>query len=219
VQILVFFLGIFLGIPVGVVSSLAAWWFLWRVLAPHGQFSRTVCMAASYDGREEYRVKFRNDSRRFMMDANFRALLYLPGASEGGESQPIIQITLAENWYPVIGAAVKKADGVLERDHRILVMRPDRVAADLEMSRVPEPHRNALTTGKADALVALMNEFPGSSLQLLCVVSDGGTGARRAITSPAYRPADFVRGKFLPDRELDVVQHGTHANTPPEGGA
>jgi hypothetical protein len=211
---LVFF---FLGIPLGVVSSLVAWWFLWRLLAPHGQFSATVCMSESNHGEEEYRVKFRNDSRRLMMEANFKALLYLPGASEGGESQPIIGLPLTENWYPLIGTPAKDHRTLLGLDHRILVMRPDRVA-ELELARLPEPHRHAVCSGRAGALVELMNEFPGSTLQLLCVVSDGLTGSRRAITSPTYTPAAFVRGTFRGRRELDAAPVESRANARSDGG-
>ena len=187
------------------LSSILAWWLLWRELSPRAQFASCVCHGQRNLSEGDYRVKFRNNGRRGMMDVEFYALLFIPGTVPHDQTHPLITIPMLEARYPVVGGRRGRArNGTYLLGHRTLVLRPDLIVGH-QLDRIPTPHRAALATRAPAALATLLETYTGASVHVACIASDAVTGARRAFLSPNYTRSEFVEGRFQAGRSLEVI--------------
>jgi hypothetical protein len=190
------------GIPLGIISSLVAWWILWRALGPRGEFAPALSEApdVARNGAVRYRVKFLSTGRRAMMDVVFSAALFLPNIETDG-GQALIEVPLHLATTPRIGGrrrGRRAGRTVLSSRHRVLTLRlRDTSAGQLE--RLPADLRRSLVECAPGSLRAVLTKYPGATLVLACTASDSWTGARRAFVSAPYtkesiRNAVFRRG-------------------------
>ena len=74
-----------IGIPIGVLGSLLAWWILFHRIVSNIQFSPHISKTRTNDTRSgyRYRVKFENAGRRSILDVEIFAKLRIKGLRDG----------------------------------------------------------------------------------------------------------------------------------------
>lgn len=188
------------GVPFGIGASLIAWWCLWRLLAPRGKFSSVICTNEGRSGME-YRVKFLNSSRRPIMEAEFKAFIFAPSATPYEGSHPLITVPIRESSYSVIGGNRRRpATDILSLPHRVLILRPDAMRPQ-DIGRLGMSNAVVSDQGLLDDVL----KRDGARLTIVCLASDGYSGARRAIVSRTYRDLDVVVGTFNRGPSLEFV--------------
>jgi hypothetical protein len=195
------------GVPVGVATSLISWWILWRVLSPRGKFATVVSSSADLarPGRVRYRTKFLSTGRRPMMDVQFSAIMFLPNIEADG-GQALIRVPVYDESTPRIGGSRRRSSSeksVLDAPHRVITLRFSDVD-QAQLIRVRGDLRRCLAHGFPGSLEAVLNSYPGASIQLVCTGSDSLTGARRAFVSLAYTAASIKAGVFKRGRTLEL---------------
>lgn len=204
-------ISVFVGVPVGVLGSLAAWWAMWRLLSVRGSFSSKVCLQEA-KSPEEYRVKFVVDSYRPLMEVEFHGLLFSPGDHGRGGGQPIVSIPLLQSRFAYIGGKKLRPNkgvvGIADLPHRILVFRPDLLGSiDIERLGAQSFVASPENYSESSDLLSFLMSRKNSVLEVVCVASDGYSGSRRAIKSAAYTIGDLVVGEFERGRSTKCISN------------
>lgn len=188
------------GLPVGIATSIAAWWILWRGLGPKGRFSPVISASKDVARPEEarYRIKFRSTGPRAMMDVHFSAIIFIPDLEADG-GQALIDIPLFDDRVPRLGGRrgrrKRKNRGVLDTPHRIVTLRLAKIDR-WQYERLPSEFSSPLSKSAPGSLEQVFQKYPGSLLQVTCTASDSWTGARRFFLSPPYNLNSIARGVF-----------------------
>ncbi|WP_125458696.1 hypothetical protein [Rhodococcus sp. 1168] len=206
-------ISVFVGVPVGILGSLVAWWAMWRVLSVRGSFSNVICVQEAF-APKEYRVKFIVDSYRPLMEVEFHGLLFSPGDHGRGGSQPIVAIPLLQSRFAYIGGkklrSKKVVNGITALPHRILVFRPDLIdQVDFERLGAESFVASSESPSQSSDLLTFLMSRRNSVLEVVCVASDGYSGSRRAIKSAAYTVNDLVLGEFERGRSIEYRDAST----------
>lgn len=80
-----------IGIPLGILSSLAAWWILFRYIVPKIEFSPHISKYHFENLGTRYRIKFRNIGKRGIIDIEVFPILRIKGLNP----------ELPDNWLNI----------------------------------------------------------------------------------------------------------------------
>jgi hypothetical protein len=175
-----------IGLVLGVIASLGAWWIIWRGLRPKLLVSSKISKVAdeSEDGRFIYRVKIaagKGPLARAVSEMVGQAYIWIPGLVS---DRPKLNVRFDLALQPPEGIQY-----LPKRYNRIL-----RFA--LEEGRLVADRRDILARfPKITSLEELFDISGGYPIRLVLSFSDAYTGSRRTQLYE-YRPEDIVRGSF-----------------------
>jgi len=183
------------GVLIGIITSFAAWWILFRYFTPRLLFSYEISKiaASGTNTNSTYCMKLVNSGRRQIIDLEMVARLRIRGVdSRAPKNWHIVELKINRNKIPKV-----KPGG----DATILVYPIDLV----EFQRMIFPDEIQLNAPKPDlSLEDLLGLGTAAELRLMAFGYDGFSGARRYFESHDYN-ADSIKGGFFEFEGLHVV--------------
>ncbi len=184
-------IGLLLGIPLGVLSSLFAWWILFHLIVPKIEFSKKISKSKLDNNPSGYRyaVKMKNSGRRSIIDLELIARLRIRG----------LKPEYPNNWHPIdIPMAFNRVPELLPVKKRQFLLVVEFRIADIDaysQSLLP----NKLST-KVEAETILLEEVMStgleSNLQVFLFGYDEFSGTRKVFASKKFLVDDISSGKF-----------------------
>jgi hypothetical protein len=195
-----------IGIPIGILCSLAAWWILFYVIVPKIRFSPSISKISTKEGESNilYRVAFQNSGRRGIVDAEIYAKIliwslhpeypynvYLFSVPLGYEKLPKI-IPQKGGFKHIVILNVTKIDELVSHTF------PDEcILSNFEKN--PNLLEDILSLGQE------------AYLQIYLFGFDEVSGTRKVFESKQYYVNDVVNGKFSL-LSLEVVRRESGRN-------
>jgi len=172
-------LGLLLGIPLGVLSSLLAWWVLFHAVTPKIRFAEKISRLSFGDGKT-FRLKLLNDGRRHIIDCEFVAELRVRGLSPGVPRNTwLIRIPLRNDGFAYWPRGT----------NRLIVFMPYRPDARVA-AFCPADEDEGLAL---DRLFAIRDEV---HLRIIVFAYDSFSGSRRVFVSKDYSASDIADGRY-----------------------
>lgn len=180
-------ISLLLGIPLGILSSLTAWWLLFHVFVPTVSFSSFVSKISEPDQEPlvRYRVKLRNDGRRSMLDLDVRIEARIRGIN------PRYPNNLTVVSVPVRGANVSTLGPKRSRIVTLLLGK----LPETETQLLPRGIRQRAAAGELQ-LEELLCLGAEAKLRVVVFGYDSFSGTRRVFISQDYRLADIKTNRF-----------------------
>lgn len=181
-----FFLGLALGLPIGIVSSLLSWALLFHRLVPKLSFSKVISKIPHHDLRKaRYRILIENFGRRRVIDVESICRLQIRGFHP---STPTIwkQVNLA-----IAGSRIPDIRPGLSRIVRIIPEETDEFQAP--------PYPEHIQKMAIDGTLSLEDLFElGEEVKIVLYVFsyDEFSGTRKLFTSSEYTSKSIFSGKF-----------------------
>ncbi len=186
------------GIFIGIVASLLAWWVLFHFLVPTIRFSSSISKTpdAGCNSRHRYRIKLENAGRRAVIDVELFARFRLRGASP----------EYPENW--VVVDLPLDLEGRIKRIPRI---RPTRRGARRDILEFAVHRANEFRDAKYPehirqkaerqllTLEDILNLASHASVQIEAFGYDEYSGTRKFFVSKSYCISDIKPGRFAKD--------------------
>ncbi len=175
-----------LGIPTGVLASIAGWAILFRAIVPRLSFSPVI---SKVERREqplhfEYRVKLLNSGRRGVLDLRISVRLFLR-ISAHADVTTVTEFALSKNSIPRLPR---------ESRAQIISLDVDRTEPFADFP-FPKEIRDKYSSGDL-ALEDVMRLDPNARIKVLIFGYDEFSGARRLMESQYYSLEDVVVGPF-----------------------
>jgi hypothetical protein len=194
------------GILIGILASMAAWWILFHHFGPKIAFSHDISSVAGIgaDSKPTYCVKIVNSGRRQIIDLEVIARIRIRGVdSRAPRSWHIIELSLSKSQIPRF-----KPGG----DSTILVYPVD--IGEFKKAIYPDQvgvgaHRREFDLGD------LFRLGTAAELRVMIFGYDGFSGARKFFESHDYT-ADSVKSGFF---EFEGLRVATRTMTPRSGDA
>ncbi|MEW8400126.1 MAG: hypothetical protein AB2717_05475 [Candidatus Thiodiazotropha sp.] len=189
-------LALLIGIPLGILASLVAWWILFHYLKPEISFSPKISKLPDErsDSPFRYRIKIRNSGKRKIIDLQIQCRYIVSNMyPELPATDSIVKLYISSDSIPYIGAGAK------DKIERIY---PEKVKI-FEKNHFPEDVRkkakdNTLTL--EDIL-----EIEGSYIEFLVFAFDEYSGSRKLFISHKYNAENIATGPFVKG-SLEVVE-------------
>ena len=175
----------FVGILLGVISSIIGWWILFRCYIPNLSFSSIISKIEEDNSRARYRIRILNKGRRKAIDLEIIARLQVRGIlKETPKVWKQVNLKIAGEKIPYI-----------EKDEaRIIRLLPEKTIDFREMV-FPEEIREKAWSEKL-TLEDLFRCGEESFLQIHVFAYDEFSGSRKMFLSPKYQFASISSEKF-----------------------
>ncbi len=175
------FLGTFLGILLGVASSMLSWFILFHVIVPKIRFSNFISRTAKPDsaGCHRYWLKFENYGRRGIVDVEFICQLRIKGLRPREKTSwrlfyPKIQYRRLPFFPSILKGGLRQLIEIIP------------VFEDLDSERsLPNNLREIYAKGNL-LLEDLLSAGDKAELRIFTYGYDSFSGTRKAFQSPAY---------------------------------
>ncbi|NTU49889.1 MAG: hypothetical protein HGA87_03200 [Desulfobulbaceae bacterium] len=176
-----------LGIPIGIATSLVAWYILFHVIAPTVEFFPSVFKSRTRKSRcgWNYRVKFRNTGTRDIVDLELVAKVRIRGLSQ---QRPSFWNAI---YLPVDDSRIPKV-----RSHRgtskrfVILVHPSEIS-DSAKSALPTELQSKCENGTL-SLEDLLNLGSQATFQVFAFAYDSFSGSRRLFESPTFSIKDII---------------------------
>lgn len=184
--------GIFIGVPIGIVCSLLAWWLLFHGIVPKLRFSNRISKIESKEnaGRFRYRVKFENHGRRRIVNLEISVCLNIRGLSDNSpETWDVVNFKLkSPTNHPFI-------DPVNKKGIRRFVILDINNTPDFSQKIYPQSIRNKHQVNQLslEDLFQLGNE---TSVRVSILGEDAYSGSRKLFQSKKYKIDDIKNSPF-----------------------
>lgn len=187
-EIIITVISLVVGIPLGILASLAAWYILFHCVVPEIRFSPYISKINSDDGSNfKYRIKLENTGRRSIIDMELIAILRIKGISKIRPNNWILfYIQLDE-------PRILKLKPLREETPRKVI---NLYTENLGPCSISE-YMNCVAYDKT--LECLMSLGADSTLQLIAFGFDSFSGSRKLFESKKYTKEDIKFGKFKSD--------------------
>jgi hypothetical protein len=182
-----------IGIPIGILCSLLAWWLLFHIITPKVEFSEKISKIL-LNGTHKYRIKFGNVGRRRIIDVSLHGRVITTGlSSEFPDKITDVPIKLKRDYWPVLSKKEMKMSSV-ESDHLVF---------------------NDIIFPSEVRLMALENTLKLEDvfsiglqpiLQISVFAYDEFSGSRKVFCSKKYNVGDIVEKPFASDT-LSLVDY------------
>lgn len=173
------------GFLVGVLSSLAVWWLIQRILAPQIQFGDTVKINvdSAYVGGRRYVIEFRNVGSRRAFDVEIFARLLIEDLRPGSLfRRHIVPLKLNRNRIPLMRNDGRKNYASLD------LYAAEELGTEHFPMRIQEAFRN-----RNLRLENLMNLGSHVELVLVIMAYDEWSGSRKLFVSKSYTWDDLEK--------------------------
>lgn len=195
------------GIPLGVLSSLIAWWILFHAIVPKVRYSNRIAKGDfiySPSGTR-CRIRLENFGRRDILDVELFARLRVRGLRpEAPTTWDIV--------YPRIGyAKIPKLPRSGQPGSRLTLTIHPHELDDFSIKLLPDNLQTKVGT-KELTLDELMSLGTQSELHVYAFGYDAFSGTRRVFESPPYLLSDIQLGVFGPG-SLDLVESTKQADS------
>lgn len=184
---------IIIGVAIGVVTNLAAWWMLFRGYLPKAKFDTVICkvprkITIQSDIPVGYFVRFKNIGQRSIIDMEFQAKLILKGFGSDENKSRIVKLpTDGMNDYRIGQLLPFKKTG----KRGAVYIDVNRVESFRRLDSFPEKVMNKAK--KYELLLEDVLEInEGCGLQIEAFGYDNFTGSRQLFQSKVYRLTDIV---------------------------
>lgn len=181
-----------IGIPIGIVCSLFAWWLLFHGIVPKLRFSDYISKQESKEntGRFRYRVKFENYGRRRIVNLEVSVCLNIKGLSE--ESPQTWDVVNLKLKSPPIHAFL---DPIRKEGIRRFVILDINGTDDFSHKIFSETIRKKYQVRqlKLEDLLRIGNE---TSVRVSIMGDDAYSGSRKLFQSKKYIIEDIKEGSF-----------------------
>ena len=193
-----------IGIPVGVLCSLAAWGILFYVIVPKITFSPFISKINTKEAKSsfEYRIAFQNTGKRGVVDAEIYAKLRIYGLKpDFPRNSEFYSIPLEFDKIPKI---------IPQKDGSKHIIRLDVAKIDELTSRIV-PHQGILSNFEENSnlLEDLLSLGTKAYLQIYVFGYDAVSGTRKVFESKQYRLNDVLHGRFS-GTSLNVVAYNSN---------
>ncbi len=182
-----------LGIPLGIASSLVAWWILFHTLVPRVTFSPFISKTPIDDcpSGYRYRIKFLNIGRRDMIDTEVLARLRIKGIrKEYPTNWTNVPIPVGSGRWPIVRPKRRKRGWGTGNIFRLRIdeINPGKAALPREIKKRIEDKSILL-----EELLSLGSETQ-VNINIFCY--DRFSGSRKVFESKGYRLEDIQTKKF-----------------------
>lgn len=180
-------IGLLLGIPIGIATSLVAWYILFHVIAPMVEFFPSVFKARTRETPSgwKYRVKFRNTGTRDALDLELVAKVRICGLSKQHPS------AWRAIYLPVDDPRIPKVRSHRGTSKRMVVLVDPCAIPDSTKTALPPELRLQCENGTL-GLEDLLSLGSQATFQVFAFAYDAFSGARRLFESPTYTIHDIV---------------------------
>lgn len=181
-----------IGVPIGVVCSLLAWWVLFHGVVPKLRFSENISKIKSREneGRFRYRVKFENYGQRRIVNLEISVCLNIRGLSkESLETWDVVIFSLNSPSTHAFLDPVKK--GGLRR----FVIFDINGTDDFSQKIFPE-HIRKKHSAKQLKLEDLLLLGQETTARVSILGDDGYSGSRKLFQSKVYTEIDIKEAPF-----------------------
>jgi hypothetical protein len=182
-----FIISVFVGIPLGAISSILGWWVLFHLLVPDLRFS-TIISKIPHNEKESghrYRIRIKNIGKRAAIDLEVVARLQIQGIHD---RTPYI-------WKQInLKIAGEKIPFVSKNATRVIRLLPEETTefnSSFYPEEINEKYRNGTLT-----LEDLFKTGKDAYLQINVFAFDEFSGSRKMFTSPKYNAKSIFNGKF-----------------------
>lgn len=188
------------GIPVGILGSLFAWWILFHRIVPRILFSPSISKTKTDDNKSgyRYRFKFENIGKRNIIDLEVFAKLRIKAVSPSYPNNwAVIFIPLEYDRIPKL-RTVKKS-----HLREVIRLRVDKID---EFNNPVYPESIRLKCKESSILLEdIMALGADATLQIFVFGYDEFSGARRVFESKLYKLNDIKFGPF-DKKGLEVIE-------------
>lgn len=175
-----------IGMPLGILASLVAWWIIFHGLMPVLEFSPSIGKITDESSPNgfKYRVKIVNSGRRDILDVEFFARISIKGIrTRYPDNISNFDLRLSSSRTPVIE----------RKKNKLIRIYPEHLKLPAEVG-APE----------LKTLEDIM-EFRGqASITIFCFGFDAFTGTRHLFKSKAYKRGNIEFGFFFLKNCLEV---------------
>lgn len=181
-------IGLLVGIPIGIATSLAAWYILFHIIAPRVEFLPSVFKAPAPETPSgwKYLVKFRNNGARDALDLELFAKVRIRGfATQRANSWRAIYVSIDDPRIPKVPSHRGTA-------RRFVVVADPCAIPDSAKTGLPPELQSQCEDGTL-GLEDLLNLGSQATFQVFAFAYDAFSGARKLFESPAYTIDDIVR--------------------------
>lgn len=180
-----------IGIPIGIICSLIAWWILFHGIKPRIRFSEFISKIPHKDGKGFiYRVKYENHGRGRVVDLTYSAFLSIRALSPNRKKTwEIVQLALQnEGQIPAL-------DPVRKQGLRRFILLDLLQTSKMQDAAFPEPIREKYADGTLllEEVLALGEE---AFVQFFVFGYHDWSGSRKLYASKCYRLEDIREGYF-----------------------
>jgi len=184
-----------IGIPIGLLSSLAAWWFLFHHIVPKIEFSPNI---SKYDFKNlgtRYRLKIRNVGKRGIIDLEVFPILRIKG----------LNLQLPDNWLNItLNTSLTNNRIANLKEDRVISLLPENTEKFSGYS-FPDHIRE-----KYQAKELNIEDLLSLDYEIKLVVQifgfDEFSGARKLFESKSYTIKDIKYGTF--DHKFTIDKTG-----------
>lgn len=184
-----------IGIPIGILSSLAAWWFLFHRIVPKIEFSPNISKYDFENLGTRYRLKMRNAGKRGIIDLEVFPILKIKGLNP----------QLPDNWLNITlnTTLINNRISSLKED-RIIALLPEKTLK-LGSHSFPD-HIREKYRKKELRLEDLMTLDYEVKLVVQIFGFDEFSGVRKLFESKPYTAKDIKYGTF--DHKFTIDRTG-----------
>jgi len=182
-----FIISVFVGIPLGAISSILGWWVLFHVLVPDLRFSTIISKIPHNDtgAGHRYRIRIKNTGKRAAIDLEIVARLQIQGVHDKTPNiWKQVNLEIAGKKIPFIG---KEATRVI----RLLPEKTDEFQNEFYPKEIKQKASERSLT-----LEDVMSIGNDAFLQIYVFAFDEFSGSRKMFVSPKYTKSTIFRGKF-----------------------
>ncbi|MDG4559670.1 MAG: hypothetical protein P9E88_00090 [Candidatus Competibacter sp.] len=179
--------GLLIGIPLGVLASLIAWWVVAHFVVPKLEFSPDISRISRPEKPSgmTYRIKFKNSGMRDIIDVEVFAELRIKGLnSEVPDNYEITRIYIDDPRMPIIRSGISK----------LISLRPELT------DRFDKPIFGQIINQKRQSETLMMEDLleSGESATLTVYVFcyDRWSGSRKMYESNKYILSDIRSGRW-----------------------
>ena len=186
---------ILIGIFIGIVTNLVAWWILFHYIIPEIRFSSSISKIPTKENNlgYKYRFKLQNIGKRSIIDVEVIARVRITEFGDFPRNFRIVDIPLSNksitHRMPIIPPLSDKFTG------KILQIFPNKVDEFKELSTYPEHIRIKANEEKL-LLEDVMSMGTKTTLQIMAFGYDEFSGSRRFFISKSYTIKDIIEGKY-----------------------
>ncbi|PIP37990.1 MAG: hypothetical protein COX19_15090 [Desulfobacterales bacterium CG23_combo_of_CG06-09_8_20_14_all_51_8] len=186
---------ILIGIPLGILSSLAAWWILFRYIVPKIEFSPHISKYYFKNLGTRYRIKFRNIGKRGIIDIEVFPILRIKGLNP----------ELPDNWLNITLTTSLNNNHISSlKEDRIISLLPE----DTDKFKNPNfpDHIRKKYQSKGLNIEDLLSLDNKVKLVVQLFGYDEFSGARKMFISKPYTLKDIKPGTF--DHKFTIDKTG-----------
>ena len=185
---------ILIGIFIGIVTNLIAWWILFHYIVPEIKFSPSISKIPTKENNSgyKYRFKLQNVGKRSIIDVEVIASVKLKGFGDFSDNFRIVNIPLSSKSttrsIPIISPLSDEFTGKL---FQFFINEVN----DFKGSRYPKYIQDKAIEGNL-FLEDVMSMKPETTLQIMAFGYDEFSGTRKLFVSKLYTISDIIEGKY-----------------------